>query len=236
MEITEQSQILSDTFGDIIVESSQTNVPFQLNDELDAELNADMDQALIASYASHRDVLSIQATKSIPPEKLYLGGRNPKISYKVEPKNTAGGLCIFWKDGVNLSIQNSSINHITTNIILGPLFLTWIAYFFYGSPYKNCRNLSWNPIRDLANQTNNTPILIIGDLNIILSSDEKSGGRPFVHSDCQPTIDIIRDLALLDSGFKGYPFTWSNKRTTPDNIQKRLDRALNNSEWSLLFP
>ncbi|KAF9614020.1 hypothetical protein IFM89_014820 [Coptis chinensis] len=63
MEITEQSQILSDTFGDITVESSQTNVPFQLNDELDAKLNAYMNQALIASYTSHMEVLSIQATK-----------------------------------------------------------------------------------------------------------------------------------------------------------------------------
>ncbi|KAF9594175.1 hypothetical protein IFM89_028832 [Coptis chinensis] len=56
------------------------------------------------------------------------------------------------------------------------------------------------------------------------------------HQDGEPAHTIINDLALIDIGFQGYPYTWSNKRTSPDNIQKRLDRALVNIDWYTLFP
>ncbi|KAF9621803.1 hypothetical protein IFM89_028241 [Coptis chinensis] len=73
-------------------------------------------------------------------------------------------------------------------------------------------------------------------MNIIILADEQQGGRDYEFIDGYPAHDIIKDQTLLDLGFKGSPFIWSNRRVANDNIQKRLDRALSNSEWQLLFP
>ncbi|KAL0454964.1 UNVERIFIED_CONTAM: hypothetical protein Slati_0835600 [Sesamum latifolium] len=42
--------------------------------------------------------------------------------------------------------------------------------------------------------------------------------------------DMMGDTGLLDAGFEGEPFTWSNKR-----FWRRLDRVLYSKEWAETF-
>ena len=41
---------------------------------------------------------------------------------------------------------------------------------------------------------------------------------------------------MLDLGFSGNPFTWSNGQQGRVFIQERLDRGLVNGDWRSLFP
>lgn len=41
---------------------------------------------------------------------------------------------------------------------------------------------------------------------------------------------------MLDLGYSGNPFTWTNGRHGRGLIKERLDRGLVNREWCLLFP
>ena len=55
---------------------------------------------------------------------------------------------------------------------------------------------------------------------------------------CQRCMTIFNDFVnlrnLIDLGYNGPRFTWTNKRDT-GLVMKRLDRVLTNSHWKLLF-
>jgi hypothetical protein len=44
------------------------------------------------------------------------------------------------------------------------------------------------------------------------------------------------DCGLTDLGYKGYSFTWSNRREGDANVQVRLDRGVATASFLDLFP
>ena len=55
-------------------------------------------------------------------------------------------------------------------------------------------------------------MLVCGDFNTILSSEEKKGGRPFTMHEARDFQGFMEEMGLLDIGFSGLKFTWCNKR------------------------
>jgi hypothetical protein len=78
--------------------------------------------------------------------------------------------------------------------------------------------------------------LCIGDFNKILDQSEKTGGRPFACSSNDPFRHFINSHGMVDLGFMGNPFTWSNNRAGNCLIKERLDRGFANTDWIKLFP
>lgn len=78
----------------------------------------------------------------------------------------------------------------------------------------------------------NIPWMLIGDSNDISDADEKLGGTRSFH--CSRFANWISSCNLIDLGFSGPRFTWSNLRL--GHVKERLDRALSNADWRLLFP
>jgi hypothetical protein len=73
--------------------------------------------------------------------------------------------------------------------------------------------------------------LSIGDLNYVLSQSKKLGGRPVASSSHCPFKQFIDHFGLVDLGFVGNPFTWSNNRQGAASIKERLDRGLASLSW-----
>jgi hypothetical protein len=68
--------------------------------------------------------------------------------------------------------------------------------------------------------------LCIGDFNSVVNQSEKIGGRPVSSSSNGPFRRFIDHFGMIDVGFAGNPFTWSNNRSGLENIKERLDRGL----------
>ncbi|XP_050281519.1 uncharacterized protein LOC126722407 [Quercus robur] len=49
-------------------------------------------------------------------------------------------------------------------------------------------------------------------------------------------LEALESCQLQDLGFKGYPFTWNNKRRGEANTKIRLDRGVANEAWLRKFP
>jgi hypothetical protein len=80
------------------------------------------------------------------------------------------------------------------------------------------------------------PWLCIGDFNMILSQSDKQGGLPYASSSSNAFHGWLDSCGMIDLGFSGNPYTWSNKRQGHHLIKERLDRGIANSLWVHLFP
>ena len=65
---------------------------------------------------------------------------------------------------------------------------------------------------------------------------EKQGGRPVASSSYCHFKRFIDHFGMIDLGFAGKPFTWSNNMLGLENIKERLDRGLASPSWIHLHP
>ncbi|XP_056698546.1 uncharacterized protein [Spinacia oleracea] len=73
-------------------------------------------------------------------------------------------------------------------------------------------------------------------MNEVISQPEKMGGRPVRGSQGRNLINFMDAAGLVDIGYNGCKYTWTNVRDGMELIQERLDRALANSPWLDNFP
>ncbi|KAL4370540.1 hypothetical protein AHAS_Ahas06G0076000 [Arachis hypogaea] len=111
----------------------------------------------------------------------------------------------------------------------------WRATGFYGKPENKNKHISWDLLKSLGRDSN-LAWIVFGDFNQIMGQEEKQGGNPVTYSQVQGFRDAVQINELLDLGFVGHSFTWTNGQSGEDNIQERLDRALATIEWQQTFP
>ena len=57
-----------------------------------------------------------------------------------------------------------------------------------------------------------------------------STNRSLLFSECLDTCNMV------DLGFNGPRFTWTNRKNISDLVQERIDRCFANPSWSANFP
>ncbi|KAL0378315.1 UNVERIFIED_CONTAM: hypothetical protein Sradi_3137000 [Sesamum radiatum] len=146
-----------------------------------------------------------------------------------------GGLYLFWRKDIDVWLQSFSVNHIDITIQSEECPEHWRFTGFYGNPDTARRKVSWALLRKLA-RIFVRPWLCGGDFNEILSQAEKQGSLPRANWQIEDFRACLRDCGLIDLGFQGTIFTWSNHREFPNTVRARLDRAVSDSRWAHLFP
>ncbi|XP_050212592.1 uncharacterized protein LOC126664301 [Mercurialis annua] len=152
----------------------------------------------------------------------------------IDPIGKSGGLCLVWKDELDLQIQHTSNNFIicTISITNGPSFDSIFCHLYCNIIHRRAQFQYLQSIRDRMLG----PVLCAGDLNDYLLPSEKKGGNAFKLENHVDFTTFMECMEFRDLGFAGPPFTWSNRRNYPNSIKVRLDRALANEEWQALFP
>lgn len=73
------------------------------------------------------------------------------------------------------------------------------------------RHQFWREVKDNL-PLPDTPWLVVGDMNEVTSQAEKMGGRPFRAGQCQDLNNFTDAAGLVDVGYNGCPYTWTNSR------------------------
>ena len=135
---------------------------------------------------------------------------------------------------MKLDVVNYTDNHILAKVVEEDGF-EWYLTSFYGWPEASQKHKSWALLSHLATLVEG-PWCCIGDFNAILLSSEKQSKHPPPYKQMEDFGLALESCRLADIGFRGYPFTWNNKRPGDTNTKERLDRAIANSEWRERFP
>ncbi|XP_016172792.1 uncharacterized protein LOC107615206 [Arachis ipaensis] len=146
-------------------------------------------------------------------------------AYCVDPRGQSGGLVLAWKNNAVVSILSSD---------------DFFIFFEWTDPTKQRKwevvavhlhcddNIRFNQFRRIMEikMTASPYFLVIGDFNAISAYHEKEGGRMKSASSIEVFNKFISDGELVDLGYEGRKFTWSNRRYGDNLIMERLDRCL----------
>ena len=144
-------------------------------------------------------------------------------SFVVPRISRGGGLALLWKQGIRVTVMNSSERYIDTVIDHG-MNDAWRFTGFYGDPDTANQGNSWSLLRDLSSRFS-IPWVCLGDFNEIIRAEEKQGWLDRPERQMQGFRDAIDFGGLKDLGFNGFPFTWCNKRPGDQNVWVRLDEG-----------
>jgi hypothetical protein len=190
-------------------------------------------RALINKHSP--DVIFLSETKTSPSAACPILHRLGFYSLAhVPPIGSKGGLLLAWRSGVDLECFVTNKHSISAWCYSDPPNNPWILSCVYGPPYNKTNTDFWKSLAGIGSDYSG-PWLCIGDFNRILDQTEKYGGRPFSCSSNDLFRDFLNLHGLVDLGFSGSPFTWSNHRHGRHLIRERLDRDVASTQWIHLF-
>ncbi|CAM8919819.1 unnamed protein product [Rhodiola kirilowii] len=157
-----------------------------------------------------------------------IGFRN---GFVVESRGRSGGLVLWWKAEIDLSIRSYSDFHIEV-VVEGssPFRFT----LFYGHPVSSKREETCDLPRRLKNLSD-LPWIVVGDFNEVLFGWEVQGRILRGEWQMRKFTEGLQDFCLIDLSFRGSQFTFSNRRKGVYETKARLDRALASQNWRFLF-
>ncbi|XP_030941775.1 uncharacterized protein LOC115966748 [Quercus lobata] len=148
----------------------------------------------------------------------------------------AGGLWLLWNtDRVAVSLLATTEQEIHVSVKVRPSDTQCFLSAVYASPKFNERCILWKNLVNVAS-LHSSPWIIAGDFNKVLADNDKFGGRTVNANRSLLFKDCLDSCNMVDLGFSGPRFTWSNCRGIRRLIQERLDRFFVNPDWCTLYP
>lgn len=99
----------------------------------------------------------------------------------------------------------------------------WLLSTMYASPRSAERHILWNNLMNVAD-LHNMPWVIVGDFNEPLVDGDKFGRRAVSVSRSLLFKECLDKCSMIDIGFAGPRFTWTNRMEVQALIQERIDR------------
>ncbi|XP_020688765.1 uncharacterized protein LOC110104129 [Dendrobium catenatum] len=137
----------------------------------------------------------------------------------------AGGILVLWK----CSVGSFHVIFKSKQCIMGRFkssaTFDWEVAVMYADKDTHVRALAFNEI--FQHHKSDSPLIVGGDFNCILAQADKKGGRPFSFTTAAKGMsEFMAANGLIDPGFSGPAFTWTNNKDAGSHISSRLDRFL----------
>ncbi|XP_058071123.1 uncharacterized protein LOC131220177 [Magnolia sinica] len=124
---------------------------------------------------------------------------------------------------------------LSISLALSHLQTPYLLSIVYAKCSRLLRRSLWDDLFSIS-RSNSGPWAVAGDFNAVSSSSERLGRVSISRAGDDEFAAVINSASLLDAGFSGNRFTWSNNQAENSRIWARLDRSLCNDEWLRCFP
>uniref|UniRef100_A0A803QFT6 Reverse transcriptase domain-containing protein n=1 Tax=Cannabis sativa TaxID=3483 RepID=A0A803QFT6_CANSA len=151
-------------------------------------------------------------------------------AFEVPRNGLGGGLLLFWKKDVNVTILNYSSNHIDCIVTFEDNITNHISCY-YGSPYVHDKLHTWVLLDRLFDNAPQLPWLVLGDFNDYLSINDRSSSSSLPHYAMVNFQAFVNKYSLAPVHFVGNKFTWKYGST-----YERLDWGIANDKWFHHYP
>lgn len=153
----------------------------------------------------------------------------------VPSEGSSGGLWLVWGDEFQITVVEKSKSLIAAQVVNKASQKKWGLLAVYGDPNRTQNPIIWSRLENYL-QDQNQPVCLLGDFNAVASATEKWGGSQSLSNPNRAFRAWISEVGLMDLGYHGPAYTWSNKKDGVQNISERLDRGLANTAWAMMFP
>lgn len=153
----------------------------------------------------------------------------------VPSQGKSGGLWFIWGEEVDASLIEKTKNYIACTVKQRTGPLEWMCIGVYGDPNRVENQAIWDRLEELMDDYQGA-ICLMGDFNAIAATSEKFGGNSQLSANNKAFRNWFHGAGLIDMGYQGPAYTWSNKKKGRALITKRLDRVLVNLQWHQRFP
>ena len=80
------------------------------------------------------------------------------------------------------------------------------------------------------------PWIVASDFNEVLMGEDKFRGNAVNIHKALRLQDCLNTCRIIDIGFSGPRYTWSNHRPMSHLVQERLDKVFVNANWNASYP
>ncbi|XP_043694325.1 uncharacterized protein LOC122645036 [Telopea speciosissima] len=140
---------------------------------------------------------------------------------------------VFWKNVLQVKVVMEHVQFVSlecSDWVSNRFLIT----FVHGLCLVTERRQLWADLLDSVRDTD-LPWAVGGDFNAVLDPLEKVGGRAACSTSLEEFGNFVSDAGLVDGGFIGNSFTWSNNQSGGNKVVAHLDRFLFNGQWAELF-
>jgi hypothetical protein len=129
--------------------------------------------------------------------------------YAISCEGRSGGLALFLRIPVVVSLRVFK-SHCIDVCVTVEESAPWRATFVYGEPKRERRYVFWDLLRRLRREWQD-PWIWCGYFNEVLCQDEHFGSKDRSDAQIELFQNYLKDHNLLDMGFSGPKFTWTNR-------------------------
>ncbi|CAL1388193.1 unnamed protein product [Linum trigynum] len=178
-------------------------------------------------------VLFLMETKK---DELFMEEKRRSLKFDfgmyVNPTEEGSGLALWWKADVDVRLLDKCKSYMDVSIRKEGI--EFFCTFFHAPTTAVERRRLWDRLTIIRSSPEDS-WLIVGDLNVALHPFEKQGRCPLRNENVDPFKYFISQNGLIDLGFTGQVFTWTNNQLGNDLVRERLDRGLCSVAWRLCF-
>jgi hypothetical protein len=162
---------------------------------------------------------------------LHLAGYHWHI---VPSMGLSRGLWLLWTESLKVTVLESTRFYIFA-MVENRRGEDWVLGAIYGNVSHRYNPIIWERIRVFTDE-HQASLCCIGDFNAIPCMSEKYGGSHQMNSNNRAFCNLLRTSNLIDLGYSGPAFTWTNTQFESNPIFQRLNRIIVSSSWQEIFP